>query len=193
MKKGKTPVRIPVIGIYLGDRKHAVCILDAKGEIIDEISMTNTRESFARLVKQYPKARVAIEVGSHSPWISRLLKELGCEVIVANSRKLRAIYENDRKSDELDARMLARLARVDPALLHHVEHVSEQAQRDLLRVKLRDNLVRQRVDIISSVRFTLKSLGVRLPSPNTNCFAKRARLLLGEDQSELLSMVEHSL
>lgn len=77
---------------------------------------------------------------------------------MANPRKLRAIYENDRKSDERDAWMLARLARVDPSLLHPIEHSTEEAQRDLLQVKLRDNLVRQRVDIVSSVRFTLKAL-----------------------------------
>ena len=101
-----------------------------------------------------------MEVGSHSPWIKRFLTELGHEVFVANPRKLRAIYTSDRKSDKNDARMLAKIARMDPQLLHPVEHGTEEAQRDLLQVKLRDNLVRQRVDIISSVRFTLKSLGV---------------------------------
>ena len=55
----------------------------------------------------------AFEVGSHSPWISRLLKELGHWVIVANPRELRAIYQNTRKSDEQDALMLAQIARVD--------------------------------------------------------------------------------
>jgi transposase len=157
--------------------------LDRKGEIIDERTITNHRESLRRLAKKYPKARIALEVGSHSPWVSRFLKEMGLEVFVANARKLRAIYLNDRKSDELDARMLAKIARVDPSLLYPIEHGSEQAQRDLLQIKLRDNLVRQRVDIISSVRFTLKSLGMRLPSPNTTCFARRARTQLAGEHA----------
>jgi transposase len=188
----KTP-STTTIGIDLGDKKHAICVIDASGTIIDERSITNHRESLRRLAKKYPGARVALEVGSHSPWISRFLRELGLEVIVANARKLRAIYQSDRKSDERDARMLARLARVDPALLHPIKHGSEQAQRDLLQVKLRDNLVRQRVDVISAVRFTLKSLGVRLPSPNTACFAKRARTVLGKEHADLLAMIEPSL
>jgi len=133
-----------------------------------------------------------MEVGSQSPWISRFLKGLNHEVLVANARKLRAIYTNDRKSGERDAMMLAKLARVDPSLLYPIEHGSEQAQRDLLQVKLRDNLVRQRVAIISSVRFTLKSIGRRLPSPNTSYFAKQARLQL-KNEGELLSMIEPSL
>jgi transposase len=181
------------IGLDLGDKRHAVCVLDSKGEIIEERTVSNTRESLSKLARRYPQARVALEAGSHSPWISRWLKGLDCEVLVANARKLRAIYQNERKSDALDARMLAKLARVDPSLLHPIEHGSEQAQRDLLRIKLRDNLVRQRVDIISSVRFTLKSLGIRLPSPSTACFARRARTLLENDEPELLAMIAPSL
>jgi transposase len=182
-----------IIGLDLGDKKHAICVLNAAGEIIDERKITNDRDSLRRLSQKYPGARIAHEVGSHSPWISRFLQELGHEVFVANPRKLRAIYASDRKSDKNDARILARLARVDPQLLYPIQHGTEQSQRDLLQIKLRDNLVRQRVDIISSVRFTLKSLGIALPSPNTECFAKRCRTLLQGEHAELLAMIEPSL
>jgi transposase len=131
-----------------------------------------------------------MEVGSHSPWTSRFLEGLGHEVLVANARKLRAIYASDRKSDRRDAQMLARLGRMDTKLLHPIAHQSEEAQRDLLEIKLRDSLVRRRVDLISSVRFTLKSLGIRLASPNTNCFAKRARKTLAETEPEALAVIE---
>lgn len=189
----KSLVHKAVIGIDLGERKHAVCVLDQTGAIREEITITNTRASLKRLVERYPGSRVAIEVGSHSPWVSRHLSSLGCEVVVANARKLRAIYDNPRKSDQLDARMLAKLARADVSLLHPIEHVSEAAQRDLARVKLRDNLVRQRVDVISAVRNILKSLGIPLLSPNTACFAKKARILLEDLAPEMLEAVEPSL
>jgi transposase len=181
------------IGIDLGDKKHAVCVIDANGKIVAERPIANCRESLQQLSEKYPGAKMVMEVGSHSPWISRFLTELKHEVLVANARKLRAIYNNDRKSDLLDARMLAKIGRLDPSLLHPIEHKSEAAQRDLLQIKLRDNLVRQRVDIISAVRCTLKSLGVRLASPNTNYFAKKARLDLTETAPELLKMIEPSL
>jgi len=87
-----------------------------------------------------------------------------------------------------------RSERFDSSLLYPIVHQGEQAQRDLLGVKLRDSLVRQRVDAISSVRFTIKSLGHRLPSPNTGCFARRARKELESiDQQELLGTIEPSL
>jgi len=180
------------IGVDLGDKKHAICVIDASGEIIEQRAITNHRQSLKRLSDKYPGARIAMEVGSHSPWISRYLKSLKHEVFVANPRKLRAIYTNDRKSDERDAMMLAKLGRMDPSLLYPIQHGSEQAQRDLLQVKLRDNLVRQRVAIISSVRFTLKSMGRRLSSPGTKYFAKQARLQL-KKEGDLLSMIEPSL
>ena len=143
-----------------GDVWHVVCVLDGLGEIYKECKIRNTREAISEFLEAYPDSVVAIEAGMHSPWISRLIDESGCRAIVANPRKLRAIFQNDRKSDELDARMLAKLARADESLLYPIEHGSERAQRDLIRVKLRDNLVRQRIDVISAVRFSLKSLGI---------------------------------
>jgi transposase len=181
------------IGIDLGDKKHAICVLDMSGEILEQRAITNHRDSLRRLSVKYPAARIIIEVGSHSPWISRFLTSLGHEVIVANARKVRAISSNLRKSDQVDAMMLARLGRIDISLLHPIQHSSEQVQRDLLQIKLRDNLVRQRVDIISSVRFTLKSLGISLPSPKTSCFAKRSRILLEEMHPSILPVIEPSL
>ena len=77
--------------------------------------------------------------------MSRYLEGLGWEVIVSNPRKVRAIYQHERKSDQRDALMLARIGRMDRALLYPVRHGSEQAQQDLLRIKMRDNLVRARV------------------------------------------------
>ena len=73
------------------------------------------------------------------------------------SRKLRAIYQNERKSDRRDAQMLARIGRLDPALLYPVRHGTAEAQEDLLRIKLRDSLVRARVALINSVRFAQES------------------------------------
>lgn len=189
--KSKTPNI--TIGLDLGDKKHAICVLNKAGDVLEERTITNHRESIRRLSLKYPRSRIAMEVGMHSPWTSRMLKELGHEVLVANPRKVRAIYANTRKSDQNDARMLARIARFDPQLLHPVEHATEQCQRDLLQVKLRDNLVRQRVNVISSIRFTLKSMGVRVSSPDPDCFAKKCRAALAQVDAGLLAMCEPSI
>src|SRR5271170_5721375 len=160
------------LGLDLGDRQHHVCVLDASGQIIREASLPNTRPALALLLADYPRATVALEAGTHSPWISRFLAEQGAKVIVANPRKLHAISRSERKCDRRDAQMLARLARVDPALLHPIQHGTAQAQHDLLGLKLRDALVRTRVNLINAVRFTLKSLGHAVRNPSSESFHK---------------------
>lgn len=190
MKNNKTVQN--VIGIDLGDKKHAVCVVDKDGTILKEYSIRNQANELLKLAKAYPQALVAMEVGTHSPWISRLLEKENLQVLVANARKLRAIYTNERKCDELDARMLAKIARIDPELLHPIEHGSEQVQRDQLIIKMRNGLVRSRVAIVNSIRGALKSLGVRLSSPSMSSFTNHARNTL-EDQPDLLAAIEPSL
>jgi transposase len=160
------------IGLDLGDRSHYVCVLDAAGQIIHEGPMPNDRVALALLLAKYPAATVALEAGTHSPWISRYLTGLGATVIVANPRKLHALSRHERKCDRRDAVMLARLARADAALLHPLQHGSAQAQHDLLGLKLRDSLVRTRVNLINTVRFTLKSLGHAVSNPSSAAFHK---------------------
>ena len=178
------------IGLDLGDRRHTYCVLDEAGKIAREGSLSNTREQLAAMAGSYPGATVVMEAGTHSPWVSRFLQELGLRAVVANPRKTRAIYENERKSDRRDAMMLARLARMDPTLLHPIEHGSQEAQQDMLQLKLRDNLVRARVALINAVRFTLKSLGYPVSNPSSARFHK---LVLNEVPESIGEMIAHNV
>ena len=100
----------PFIGLDLGDKRSNVFILDQNGELIEETRIPSTEPAFRRKFTSLPPCRVAMEAGTHSRWASRLLEQLGHEVLVANPRKLRLIYGNPRKADEADAEHLARLA-----------------------------------------------------------------------------------
>jgi transposase len=171
MKEQKRREKI-TIGLDLGDRRHRFCVLSPTGEVVEEGSLLNERAQLSALVDRYRAALVVMEAGCHSPWVSRYLERLGCEVIVSNPRKVRAIYQHERKSDRRDALMLARIARMEPALLYPVEHGSEEAQQDLLRIKLRDTLVRARVGVINSIRSTIKSLGYHVPNSSSERFHK---------------------
>ena len=151
------------IGMDLGDRKNQICILDDQGNVIQTATVGNTRTSMDKFFSKHTGALVAIETGTHSPWISRQLKELGCDVLVGNARKLRMIWDSENKSDVRDAEMLARIARLDRELLHPVEHRSEQAQIDLEIIKARDVLNRSRVELVNHIRCIVKSMGYRLP------------------------------
>jgi len=152
------------IGIDLGDRRHHACVLEEAGDILAEEVIVNTREVLTAFCARYPGATMVMETGTHSPWVSRLVAALGHPVIVANARKLRAISQSQTKSDREDAQMLARLGRADPKLLSPIRHRSEATQRALVRLKVREALVRSRVNLVNSVRFLLKSLGVFVPT-----------------------------
>ena len=128
-----------------------------------------------------------MEAGAHSPWISRFLEALGWRVVVSNPRKVRAIYQHERKSDQRDALMLARIGRMDLALLYPVRHGTAEAQQDLLRIKLRDSLVRARVAVINSVRFTLKSLGYRVRNASSARFHKVVMEEVPESVREMIT------
>lgn len=168
------------LGIDLGDRKHHVCVTDGNGTILDEFTIANDRPALRKLCEDHPGGAAAIEVGTHSPWISRFLSANGMPVTVANARKLRAIYQNDRKCDRFDARMLAKLLRADPDLLSPIRHGSEQAQKDLVAIKIRDSLVRQRTHIVATVRGVIKSMGMRIPASSSESFHLKAAALLEE-------------
>ena len=142
------------------------------------------RTTAAALSKRFSSiapCRVVLEVGTHSPWVSRLLSSLGHEIIVANPRRVRLIAENDSKSDEVDAELLARLGRVDPLLLKPIVHRGEQAQHDRILIQVRDGFVRSRTQLINQARGFAKALGTRLPSSSTAAFAKRVRATVGTD------------
>jgi len=175
------------IGIDLGDRKHQVCVLDRDGEVVEGKAIGSDRDALRTLARRFPGARVIIECGMQSPWTSRFLLDLGMEVIVANPRKVRAIWQAERKSDKRDAEMLARIGRMDPRLLKPIRHGSAEAQQELLSIKMRDALVRQRVNIISAIRFTLKSLGHRVSNPGTARFHK---VVLEQVPAECVALIE---
>src|SRR2546428_9028782 len=118
-------------------------------------------------------ARVVLEAGAHSRGASGVLQRLGHEVLVANPRKRRAIYENDSKDDRVDAEYLARVGRLDPALLKPITHGGEAAQADLAVLSSRDVLVRTRTLLINYTRGVVKAMGGRLPRCSAESFARR--------------------
>jgi transposase len=174
------------VGIDLGDRSSRYCILDEQGEPVVEGSVATTRKGLAQVLGSKPRSRVALEVGTHSPWVSRCLAELGHEVIVANARRVRLITDSSRKDDRLDAKTLARLARIDPELLSPIRHRSEQAQADLIVIRARAALVEARTMLINSARGLTKSYGERLRSCGTGQVGKALAEALSEPLQKAL-------
>jgi transposase len=163
------------IGIDLSDRTSELCVLGVDGQVVGRRRFSTTKEGFGKALADCGRSRVVIEVGTHSPWVSRFVAALGHEVIVANPRAVRSIAESNRKNDRHDAEQLARLGRADVRLLHPIRHRSEEVQRHHALLAVRNQLVKARTGLVVQARGLAKALGERLPRCTSEAFARRLR------------------
>jgi transposase len=174
------------IGVDLGDRTSHYCVLNEAGEVIVEDKLATTPKGIEEVFSRVPRCRIALETGTHSPWASRQLAQLGHEVIVAHARNVRLIWESSRKDDRLDARTLARLARIDPGLLGPVRHRSAKAQIHLTVIRARAALVSPRTTLVNAARGLTKSYGARLPKCGSEQVNREIAKGLGEELRDAL-------
>src|ERR1035437_6989146 len=175
------------ISVDLGDRWSFYCVLDKAGQVILEQRLPTTPEAMKQTFGKIPRSLIALETGTHSPWVSRLLTQLGHEVIVAHAQKVQLITKSNRKDDRHDARTLARLARIDPELLGPVRHRSAKAQIHLTVIRARAELVSARTALVNAARGLVKSYGERLPKCGTE---QVGRELAAELSAELREVLE---
>jgi transposase len=168
------------IGLDLGDQSSRYCVLDEGANVVSEGQLPTSIAGLDSLFAKMPSSRIAMEVGTHSPWVSRHLAAMGHEVIVANARNVKLITQSVRKNDRIDARQLARLARADPKLLSPIRHRGERAQLDLAVIRARAELMEARTMLINSARGLVKPLGERLKK----CDADQVGMGLGGSVSE---------
>lgn len=166
------------VGLDLGDRASEFCVLDAAGVVVQMGRVRTTALGLREVFGAMAACRVAIEVCVHSPWVSRVLAELGHEVVVAHAARVPLIYQSVRKRDRVDAEALARLCRLDPQLLCPVTHRSRQAQEHLQLLRSREALVASRTQLINHVRSSVKVHGERLPSCSAESFVRQVEPLI---------------
>lgn len=177
------------VGLDVGDRDTLFCTLDEAGEILEEGRFRSTRAGLEGRFRNMPRARVVLEVGAHSPWMSRDLEAFGHQVLVANSYQMGRIYKGQDKTDRHDAQTLARLGRSDPKLLRPLQHRRSTAMVDRGLLHAREVLVRSRVQLINHVRGSVKTVGARVSSSGSAQFAKNARPQIPEVLRDALAPI----
>jgi transposase len=163
------------IGLDLSDQTGLFVVIDTGGAVVDEGKVMLTLAGVRQVFGARRPCRIAIEVGTHSPWLSRELERLGYEVIVANARQVGLIARGQRKTDRVDAETLARAARFDPQLLKPIRHRGEQAQADLALLRARKALLESRTRLVISARGMVKAVGGRLPKCSADYFATKVK------------------
>lgn len=176
------------VGLDIGDRRSDCCVFDPSCEVVQRSQVPTTDKGLTQFFSRLEPCRVALEVGTHSAWIERLLSSLGHEVYVANPRKLRAIWDNDKKNDRTDAELLGEIVQVKPSLLRPIRHRSQEARNDLKLVQTRDALIRERTALVNHVRGSAKTVGGRMPQCDADTFHK-TQDSLPEDLKEILQPI----
>ncbi|MFO0931151.1 MAG: IS110 family transposase [Planctomycetota bacterium] len=182
------------LGVDLGDRVSYACALDQRtGHVLERFRVASTREAFLGVFVPRCPTRLVVEAGTHSGWASRLLRAAGYDVIVANPRRVRLIGSSRRKSDRMDAELLARLGRADPKLLFPIRHRDAQHHEHLAVLRSRRLLVEKRSALICHVRGTLKAMGERAPTTSTEAFPRRVREAVCEESVRMLEPILQTL
>ena len=163
------------IGLDLSDKTGLFVVIDALGQVVREGKVILTLAGVRKTFGARQPCRIAIEVGTHSPWLSRELERLGYEVLVANARQVGLIARSGKKTDRVDAEALARAARFDPRLLKPIHHRGEQAQTDLAMLRARKAILESRTRLVLSARGMVKAVGGRLPKCSTDSFASKVK------------------
>jgi transposase len=175
------------IGVDLGDKRSRFCLMNKEQRIITEGSVATTKVAISRRFSEFPRARVVMEAGTHSPWVSRTLEECGHEVVVANPRVIgRKYLSKTKKNDKNDARTHAHLGHVSEFFLAPIKHRSHASQADLSLIRSRDALMTARTQLINHARSIVKVFGERLPSSTADAFATKVRPHIPSDLTDAL-------
>jgi transposase len=167
------------LGLDIGDRNSFYCVLNGEAEVQERDKCRTTEKELRAVFGKFPAGtRVAMEASTHSGWISRLLEEMGLDVLVGQPRKMPQIYKSVKKNDRVDAEKLARLARLDPNEMGPIQHRSAEMQMDLAVIRSRDALVAVRTKLINTVRCLVKGTGERLPTCSAESFTNKVQGLI---------------
>lgn len=159
-------------GIDVHGKSSEVHLVDEGGVVSERVRIPTTEKAFRRWFGGRKRMRICIEASGLSPWVGRILAELGHEVIVANAQRVRLIAESTLKNDKVDAETLARLVRIDPGLLCPIRHRREETQRLRGMLRVRRSLVNSRTACLNTARGLLRSFGYRVPGQRPERLAR---------------------
>lgn len=162
------------VGLDVGDRRTHFCVVDASRTVVARGSFATDCAQLEHALEPFVGAKVILEAGSQSPWMSRVLRRRGYDVQVADPRRVELISKDPRKTDRRDAEMLAKMGMGMPDLLGSIHHRGEQAQAHLSILRARELVVRMRTMAVLQVRSICKAFGVRLAAGSTRAFASAA-------------------
>jgi len=178
-------------GIDLGSKSSSICIENQKGEIIREFEITTDEDSFRRHFAGEVAMFCVIEASPLAEWAAQILENQGCSVEVIDPRKAKAVICTKKKTDILDARNLAKMARTGWFTTVHRKSPESRMMRTLL--KARTGLLETAIAQQSRIIGLLRAHGKRLPKKSGCRFEERLGLVMADLSPELQSVLSSLL
>ena len=164
---------VKFVGVDLGDKFSRYCSLDEGRKIVGVGQFATTRVGLRKEFAGLTPRKIILEAGTHSPWVSGLIAEMGHTPLVVDPRRLALVTKSLKKNDRSDAEILARVGSSDLDLVSEVHHRSQETLEDRSVLRLRDFLVRTRSAAIATLRGLVKPFGARLPGCGASSFLKK--------------------
>ncbi len=202
------------IGIDIGKRKCAVCVMDEKRSVLYETEYPNTfadaKALASRMKRKYGRCQAVCE-STGNLWIKTFeaFEDVKIPIKLANTFKLKIISETDVKTDPIDARKLADVLRAGMVPQCYVATPESRDRRELVRYRI--HMVQDRTGVINRTRslldkydvhiyasqlYSKKALGllanVSLKRPNDNIVLKSCAQRIG-DMTEQISSIDKEI
>jgi transposase len=153
------------VGMDISSKGFMVHAIDSSNKVVLREEIKPTRQALRRMIKQLglQTKLVVFEAGNQLKWIALELQQIKTvHLHVVHPNEIKWINQSSVKTDKIDARKLAQLARGD--MLPRKVHIVEGKVRQLRElISARHTLQSKRVALINSIRGCLKQEGYRLP------------------------------
>lgn len=161
------------IGLDVSDRRTHFCEV-RRGVVVAEGDFPTTPKGLSEFLASRVPCRIVTEVGTHSPWMSEILRGTTYEAFFVNPALMMTVNELKRKTDKLDARFLASRGSLSDVNLFesHVVHREREHRAALTTLRAREHLVSARTRAINALRGLVKPFGVRLPTGSASTLLK---------------------
>ena len=170
-------------GIDLASKTSAVCIDDEAGRVVTECEVATDEDGLRTRLAHVSPLRCVLEASPLAEWAAQLLEELGHEVVVIDPRRAKAVICTKRKTDQIDARNLAKMARTGWYTAVHRKSASARRMRTLL--KARAGLLGAARSQQSRILGLLRAHGVKVPGARGEQFEPRVRETVRQRAPEL--------
>jgi transposase len=175
-------------GIDVAMKSSSVCILDGRGAVVLEQSISTDEVGLGSVLSGRRRMRCVLEAGPLAEWMSKLLEQMGHEAVVIDARKAKGVIRTKKKTDRLDARNLARMGKTGWYTAVHRKSAQARVTRTFLQA--RQGLVRTALAQGSRVRGLLRAHGIKLGEVKESQFALEVKRLACEKSQELWEMLE---